>query len=168
MRLKKQKQRKYHWPPKIPLKCGLFHLYLFCCSWQPTVQMKHVKLAWRPERRRFCVQQPKNLWPCFYHNIPLFLFCFVFFSVFISCTVLLHFASTVIIKWWLSSPVTFPGHCSCAEFYRRRLKSHAYLGSLFGLCRSEEGLRDGGRLSRGGSRAPAGNLCLFVCFVFFF
>lgn len=35
----------------------------------------------------------------FYCNIP-------FFSVFIDCTVLFNFASTVMIKWWLSSSVT--------------------------------------------------------------
>lgn len=39
----------------------------------------------------------------FYCNIP--------FSVFINCTVLLNFASIVMIKWWLSSAVTF--HCRC-------------------------------------------------------
>lgn len=47
----------------------------------------------------------------FYCNIPFF------FSVFINCTVLLHFffASTVMIKWWLSSSVTFPCHCYCLK-----------------------------------------------------
>lgn len=49
--------------------------------------------------------QPKNLWP---HFIVISLF-----SVFITCTVLLNFASTVMIKWWLSSSVTLPCRCYC-------------------------------------------------------
>lgn len=147
------------------------------CSWQSKVQMKHVKLtgslsdgASVHSVSELFWTEPNNLWPCF---IIISLFFFFFFSVFISCTVLFHFASTVIIKWWLSSSVTFPCHRSCFEFCRWRLKSHAYLCSLFfWVCWLEGGWgRKGkGSVSRGvrpHSRCHTRNLCFRSLFFVF-
>lgn len=115
-------EKKKQGPPNIPVKCGMFHLYLFpvADTWRSS---ETCETRCQPELRCFCSRpvqapfvEPKNLWPYF---IVISLF-----SVFINCTVLLNFASTVMIKWWLSSSVTFT--CRCCLSWRILVSGSGY------------------------------------------
>lgn len=76
-------------PPNMPVKCGIFHLYLF-----------PVTDTWRWRE----ASDSKQSVAISYCKIPN------------ACTVLFISASSVMIKRWLCSSVTFPCGCYCLGF----------------------------------------------------
>lgn len=131
-----------HGPPNIPVKCGMFHLYLFpvADTWRSSEASDSQVILSDGASVQTPFVDPKNLWPYLIVTFPL--------SVFNNCTVLLNVASSVMIKWWLSSSVPFPCRRYCLTSEARvntvhrvspALLSDLWHTSLFWTCIRDHG-----------------------------